>query len=226
MDILKAFNTVTCTLLTEKINNTNMDMYYKIRIANYLIRWRAYTLHKDKPSTTRRFMNELPQGSVFLPTLRPFSIYASTTFHPDVHILSYADDMTLFSQHPKPESAATHLQENKYKLEQWLHTNKLNVSQTKFTWTLNTPWSREYNTKPPVTLNTLIPQANTLTIPGGTYDIGITFNQHSDNINNEAKTRLNVLRALTNTSFGHFKEDITRVYKQCICHILWYAHPA
>ena len=57
-----------------------------------------------------------------------------------------------------------------------------------------------------------------------TYDRGVTFAQHVRNINNKAKTRLNVLRALTNTSFGHSKEDIARVYKQYIRPILSYAH--
>ena len=39
-------------------------------------------------------------------------------------------------------------------------------------------------------------------------------------INTKAKTRLNVLRALTNTTFGQSKEDITLVYKQYIRSIL------
>ena len=54
----------------------------------------------------------------------------------------------------------------------------------------------------------------------------MTFGQHTDNINTKARTRLNVLRALTNTSFGHSKEDITQIYKQYIRPILSYAHIA
>ena len=106
-------------------------------------------------------------------------------------------------------------------------TNKLKVSPTKSTLTLITPWSREYTTQPTVTLhNTPIPYTNTPTTLGVTYDRGMTFRQHTDNINTKAKTRLNVLRALTNTSFGHSKEDITQIYKQYIRPILSYAHTA
>ena len=43
-------------------------------------------------------------------------------------------------------------------------------------------------------------------------------------MNTKAKTRLNVLRALTKTSIGHTKEDITQVYKQYIRPIFLYAH--
>jgi len=46
--------------------------------------------------------------------------------HPDTHILSYAEDITIFSQHPKPKTAAAHLQEYIYTLEEWLQTNRPN----------------------------------------------------------------------------------------------------
>ena len=61
---------------------------------------------------------------------------------------------------------------------------------------------------------------------GVTYDRGVTFGPHTTRVNAKAKPRLNVLRALTNTTFGHSKEDITQVYKQFIRPILTYAHPA
>ena len=71
-----------------------------------------------------------------------------------------------------------------------------------------------------------IPYTSAPTTLGVTYDRGMTFAQHVQNVNTKAKTRLNVLRALTNTSFGHSKEDIARVYKQYIRPILSYAHPS
>jgi len=59
-----------------------------------------------------------------------------------------------------------------------------------------------------------------------TYDNKMKFTTHIDNINTKAKTRLNVLRALTNTTFGQSKEDITLVHKQYIRPILTYGQPA
>ena len=64
--------------------------------------------------------------------------------HSDTHVLSYADDITIFSQHPKGETVAAHLQEYIYTLEEWLQTNRLKVSPTKSTLTLITPWNQEY----------------------------------------------------------------------------------
>ena len=54
----------------------------------------------------------------------------------------------------------------------------------------------------------------------------MTFKQHTDTINTKAKKRLNVIRALSHTTFGHSKEDITTTYKQYIRPILTYAHTA
>jgi len=98
------------------------------------------------------------------------------------------------------------------------------VSPTKSTLTRSYTGPTSTTYRHPLHLTTL-PYTNTATTLEVTYDRGMTFRQRTD-INSKAKTRLNVLRALTNTSFSHFKEDITQAYKQYIRPILSYAHPA
>ena len=150
-----------------------------------------------------------------------------TPTHLYTHLLSYADDLTLLTQHPKHETAATQLQEYIYILEQWFESNRLKVSLSKSTLTLITPWAQEYSHQPIVTLNNSpIPHNPTPTLLGVTYDRRVTFRQHIKRVNAKARTRLSVLRALTTTSYGHSKEDITRVYRQFIRPILTYAHAA
>ena len=86
-----------------------------------------------------------------------------------------------------------------------------------------------------------LPSLNIIPIPyntpnslGVTFDRGMTFSKHTDNLNTKAKLRLYFLRALTNSS----REEITQVYKQYIrllpkgssedhsTNILTYAHRA
>ena len=144
---------------------------------------------------------------------------------PNTHILSYADDLTIISQHRNHETAARQLQTYIHTLENWLKTNRLKVSANKSTLTLITPYNREYTVEPHITLNnTLIPTTPTTKILGVTIDRGMTFSQHIKNITIKSTQRLNVLRALTKTTFGHSKEHITTLYKQYIRPILTYAH--
>ena len=74
-------------------------------------------------------------------------------------------------------------------LETWLKTSRLNVSTTKSTLTLITPWNREYTRQPPVTLDgELFLYTNYPTTLGVTYDRGMTFGQYIQNINTKKKT--------------------------------------
>ena len=59
-----------------------------------------------------------------------------------------------------------------------------------------------------------------------TFDRGMTSKQHTDDINTKAKNRLNLIRSLTHTTYGHSKEDITKYTKKCIRPVLTYAHTA
>jgi len=146
---------------------------------------------------------------------------------PNTHLMSYADDLTVTQQHPKHETAAVNLQVYINQLEDWLTTNRLKVSPNKSSLTLITPHNKEITDQPLVTLyNTPIPVNPNPTLLGVTLDPMLTFRKHTDTINIKAKRRLNVLRALTHTNYGHSKEHITTVYKQFIRPILTYAHTA
>ena len=61
---------------------------------------------------------------------------------------------------------------------------------------------------------------------GVTLDRGATFRHHAAEVNARARSRLNVLKALTATTFGHTKESITALYKQFVRPVLSYASPA
>ena len=75
--------------------------------------------------------------------------------------------------------------------------------------------------EPHITLNkTAISTTSTTKIFRVTLDRGMKFRQHTDNINTKAQQRLNVLRTLAYTTYGHSKEDITSLFKQFIRPIL------
>ena len=228
IDISKAFDTTPRHLLINKILNTHIQPHYKKWLANFLTGRHGKTQYNGKSSTTKRYTDGVPQGAVLSPTL--FNLFMHdipTPTDPSVHLLSYADDITILSQHSKHETAASNLQTYIHSLEDWLNTNRLKVSANKSSLTLITPYNRELNITPHVTLNnTPLPINNTPKILGVTFDRMMTFRPHTTDINTKAKQRLNVLRALTHTTYGHSKEDITTLYKQFIRPILTYSHTA
>jgi hypothetical protein len=92
---------------------------------------------------------------------------------------------------------------------------------------LVTPHNREYALEPRVTLiGSLIPVVPTTKILGVTIDRGMTLNPHVTEVVTRARSRLNVLKALSSTTFGHSKESQTALYKQFVRPVLSYASPA
>ena len=62
----------------------------------------------------------------------------------------------------------------------------------------------------------VIPQRINPTLLGPTFDPMFTFNKHAENTKKKAKIRLNVLRALSDTSFGQDRACLLLTYKELI----------
>ena len=179
-------------------------------------------------SKTRIFPNGVPQGAVLFPTL--FNLFMSDLpipSNPSVSISSYADDLTIVSQHHKVDVAAENLQGYIHQLEDWLARNRMEVSASKSSITLLTPHTGEFRQEPLVTLKgTVIPVSPTTKILGLTVDRGMSFRPHSQEVIARTRPRLSVMKALTSTTFGHQKEAQAALYKQFIRPVLEYASPA
>ena len=170
----------------------------------------------------------MPQGSPISPSL--FNTYlhdlpAPPT--PQIHIASYADDITLTCTHSNADIATQSLQPYLDTLHNWFTANRLKIAPTKSTATLLTSHNPEHSYTPQLTMNNIpIPHTPTPTILGITYDTGLTFKQHITNIKNKCTPRLNALKSLAHTTFGQNKETTTRVYKQFIRPVIEYASTA
>ena len=73
--------------------------------------------------------------------------------------------------------------------------------------TLFTQWNKDYGCVPLVHIGAEhIPQDNNPKLPGVIFDHTWTFNVHASYTVRKAGSRLNVLRALSDTLFGYDKE--------------------
>ena len=228
LDISKAFDAIPRHNITNKIFNTNMHNNTKRWLANFLGGRCAHVSFAGQSSNTRNFTNGVPQGSVLSPTLFNLYMHDLPEPHtPQINVASYADDITVTSTHRNTNTATQLLQPYLNTLHHWCTTNRLNLAPAKSTVTLLTSWNAEHQHVPHLTINnTPLTHTHTPKILGVTYDTSMTFKHHITNIKNKVTPRLNALRSLAHTTFGHNKETTTNVYKQFIRSVMEYASPA
>ena len=88
-----------------------MHPNFKKYLANFLSGRQTYTEYNGEPSTTRHYINGVPQGSVLSTTL--FNLYMydiPAPTDPKTHLMLYASNLVVMSQHPKYQTAAANIQ--------------------------------------------------------------------------------------------------------------------
>ena len=102
----------------------------------------------------------------------------------------------------------------------------MSLSATKSTTTYFTPWRSQFNRLPPISVNgAVIPAERNPRLLGVVFDPLFTFSSHAIATARRASSRLNVLRALADTSFGKDKECLLATFKSLIRPIIDYAAP-
>ena len=224
LDMSQAFDTVNHYTLIEKLINTNTPNLITRFIANYIRGRKAFTQYKNKNSFKKQFKAGVPQGGVLSPTL--FNIYMSDLPTPprDIHVTTYADDITIYSSDKNYTIAQQRLQPYLEDVQTWTKANDLKLNASKTMTTLFTPDPAEYRDELSLQLdNTRLPTIRNPKILGLTFDPKLTFNEHIKTSKDKAEKTINILKALTSTHWGKNKETLTNTYKTVTRPILEYA---
>ncbi|KAF2353761.1 Reverse transcriptase domain [Trinorchestia longiramus] len=128
IDISKPFDAIPRYPLIEKILNTELHNNTKRWLANYLSGRQTYVHNNGKFSKTHNIPNGIPQGSVLSPTL--FNLYMHDIPQPpkNLHIASYADDITFTSTH---SNICKHMLRSQHYMDTittWMNTNTLKIA--------------------------------------------------------------------------------------------------
>ena len=164
-------------------------------------------------------------GGVLSPALFSYYLADFPTSLPNIKLIKYADDITIYTSGPVVADLINVL--NIY-LSQVLNymKKKLTVSTAKSTVTRLTPDTHDHHLHPQVKLaDQVLPLEKKPNVIGVTLDTHLTFTQHCNNIAVKVHQRNNVLETLTGSTSGCDKETLLTTYQAIGHSILSYCCP-
>ena len=213
IDISKAFDVVQRDLLLQKLGQTGLHSNIKRWFLAYLVDRRVRVRYQDKLSKWLKSKLGMLQGAVTSPPLWNFFTLDLKVESADVDE-SFADDFHAGASSPDVEEITGTLNVAAVKMVRWANENDMLISAPKSSVTLFTPWTRQVNTQLDVKINdNVVPTNKYPKLLGVTFDPLHTFSHHVVSIMRRASSRLNMMRALADTSFGKDKECLVLTFK-------------
>ena len=137
LDMSKAFDTINIHTLIRKLLQTNIPGTIIKFFANYFKGHTANTTYRNQTFSQRQFKAGVPQGGVLSPTL--LNIYTTDIppLRAPIHVMAYADDITITSTHTIMSAAKKYLQPYLHTVFAWAKQNNLTLNPDKTTCTLS-----------------------------------------------------------------------------------------
>ena len=224
IDLSKTFEMVSHSKLLQDLNNSTLPPALKRWFNTYLHGRQSKVKLRNCSSKTRNVRFGVPQGAISSPTLFNFYLTKLPVPPSGIKIIQYADDISIYCTSKRPINTISE-EITRYidTVVNFLEERNLQVSLEKSTVTLFTPDPAQFRTCPLVKIKGH--QINLEQQPklfGITFDTMHTFTKHINTTVIKARKRLNVLKALAGTTWGHDLETIVMSYKTSIRSILEY----
>ena len=199
MDLSCAFDTVNPLVLLIKLANYNITGNILGWLKSYLVNRAIRVRLGDTYSKTLQTNAGVPQGGILSPLL--FNLLLSDIPEDNcVDILSYADDITLMCRDKHPKVAESHMQNYINKLTTWFKKQGLIVNPDK------TYFQYFYKKTAEIKIdinNIQIKKVKEHKLLGMIIDMPhLTWKEHLKTIISEGYRRINIMKALSSTSWG------------------------
>ena len=225
VDLSKAFDIIERDKLLAKVDATNLSPNLKRWLLAYMRDRKSRVRYQGVFSKWRITKLGVPQGSVISPLLFNFFLADLEIDSTDLN-QSYADDLHGAASSRDLDVIADSLNLAAGEIESWVNDNGMAISAPKSTVTLFTPWTKQVNAQLPVQIGgEPIPMEKTPKLLGITLDPTFSFSAHAIAVAKKASSRLKILRALSDSVFGHDKECLLSTYKLFIRSLFDYAAP-
>ena len=108
----------------------------------------------------------------------------------------------------------------------WADKNEMSISAPKSTVTLFTPWTRQVNAQLDVKVgDETVPTVKCPRLLGVIFDPLYTFSHHAVSIARRTSSKMNIMRALSDTTFGKDQECLVQTFKAFIRPLFDYCAP-
>jgi hypothetical protein len=222
VDISKAFDCINHPVLLAQITSSDLHSNLVRWLAAYLRGRTASCVYGSKKSTSMILQTGVPLGSVLLLAL--FNFFVSDCPNLADVLSSYADDFTTLESDSDLNAFSRKLQNSLTPIVEWASRKKLTIALNKSQVTLFTPWNRQFNVRPDITIDGVeVPICRTPKILRVTFDTMFSFKDHVAAIAAKAMQRLNILKAVCSSAWGHDKETLLITYEALIDSVFSYA---
>ncbi len=226
IDLSRAFDCVRHDQLLQDLVSLNLPTGLVRWFAAYIRGRHDRVLFRGALSKPRKQTCSVPQGSVLSPTL--FNIYMRDLPLPPApaKVVSYADDVTFFSQHNHIDQAAQLLSEFMPDVVDFFTQRGLTISAAKSSVTVFTLDPKEFNRHPAIIVNgAALPLLRKPKVLGVRFDPLFTFADHAREVAGKVSRCTKLLKALAGTSWGCAKETLATTFKALAKPHLTYAAP-
>ena len=227
LDFSKAYDTVWRERLLLSMIDKSVPLPIVKWLASFLQNRLAKVRFNNELSDTRCIRQGLPQGSVLAPVLFIFYIDNLAELLPaDTVNIMFADDVGIKGAGPSITIAQEKVQKAVDIVTTWSKAWKLNLNATKSECTAFTTSTKEKCSAVITINNKPIPYNPEPRVLGVYLDRQLSFRRHVNEISKSVNSKLRMLSALSNTTWGWRKQDLMKIYSANIKSKMDYAGAA
>lgn len=208
IDLKKAFDTVDHVIMLQKLKAFGVRSIHLAWFDSYLSSRRQSTVVGQAMSSVRKVSVGVPQGSILGPLL--FAVYVSELSNclKNTNVTLFADDTAFYCSSKSPIELQRLLNEDLYRLAQWLagHKLTLNISKSKF---MLIGGSKKIKSFGQVSLNIndmVVDRVKSFKYLGIVIHENLCWADHVDYVCKKVRKRLGILRRIKHLLPKHTRE--------------------